>query len=475
MHEVFVDREQELGVLEDLWSKEEPGLVVVYGRRRIGKTALLKRFMEGKPSVYLLAEELSEAALARSFSLAVADTLGLDYFKLSPARRIADLLRGVAAALGDRRAVVIIDEFQYAARSGEGVLSSLQAVWDEVLSKSRILLVLCGSAVSFTAWSVLSEKAPLYGRASAVIKVDELSPLYIPAFARGWGAEDHVRLYAVFGGVPGYLARVDPETSLRENLISLVLRKGSPFYDEAKLILREEVRDVGRYYSILEAVSGGATRFSEIASRSGVPRESLTKYIYTLMDLGLIEKAAPVVGKGKPVYRVKDHLLRFWFKYVLRFKPALELGMHERVAGHVVRDMESSLVPEAWEEVVAHMLAYMVKSGMIGITPTRIGRWWHKGEEIDILMIDDTSGKTLAAEAKWSSLTTREALRIAYSLEAKVKHIPLKPEHITIAVAAKNISEPERLEEEGYLPITLDTYKRISGKLISQHSTHYSQ
>ncbi len=462
MHDVFVDREREFGILERVWDEGRAALVIVYGRRRIGKTALIKRFMEGKPSVYLLAEELSEAELARGFSFAVADALGLDYFRVSPARRISDLLRGVAAALRGRRAVVVIDEFQYAVRSGEGVLSSIQAAWDEVISDNGIVLILCGSVTSFVAWSALSEKAPLYGRVSAVIRVGELSPLHVPAFAPGWGAEDHVRLFAVFGGVPGYLVRVRPEDGVEGNIRDLVLRKGSPFYDEAKLVLREEVREVSRYYSILEAVAGGATRFGEISCKAGIPRESLTKYIHTLMDMGLLERVTPVVGKGKPIYRVKDHLLRFWFRYVLKFRPALELDMHDRVLKHVLNDMESSIVPAAWEEVAASILTEMIRRGEIDMVPTRIGKWWHKGEEIDILIIDDVGRKALAAEVKWRNMSTREALKTARNLEIKAGHAPLNVENLIIAVAAKSIQDPDRLREEGYVPITLETYRQVS-------------
>ncbi len=251
----------------------------------LGKTVLLKKFLESKRGVYLLAEEVEEKELMREFSEKIAEELGALALGVQPVNPWRKLLRILGYPSSRDKLVVVIDEFQYAARVVPGLLSLIQSLWDEGLSRTRIMLVLCGSIVSFVEDSVLSEKAPLYGRVAGTLRVEELSPLYVPAFAPSWSAEDHVRLYTVFGGVPGYLSSVDPSRDVWRNIKRLVLSKNSPYYDEAKRILREEVRDIARYYSILEAVAGGATRFSEILDKTGIPRESLYKYIQVLMEM----------------------------------------------------------------------------------------------------------------------------------------------------------------------------------------------
>jgi len=468
----FIDREFELKLLEESWRGEKASLIVVYGRRRIGKTALLKKFLEGKRGVYLLAEEVEERELMREFSERIAEALNMPVLRVQPIDSWRKLLRILANLALKERLVVVIDEFQYATRVRQGLLSLIQSMWDEVLSKTRIMLILCGSIVSFVEDKVLSEKAPLYGRVTRTLRVDELSPLYIPAFTPNWNVEDHVRLYAVFGGVPGYLASVDPSKDIWWNIKSLLLRKGSPYYDEAKRILREEVRDVARYYSILEAVANGATRFSEILDRTGIPRESLYKYLQVLMEMKILEKQTPVVGKAKPVYKIRDHLLQFWFHYNARYRTALELELEDKVLEYVRGSLDQSLTPLAWEEIVLHIVLYQARLGQLNITPTRVGKWWHKSLEVDIVVIDDLNRKMLVGEVKWARLTRRQAEKIVYELEMKLDKIPYKPREKIVLVAAKEVDDEKTLNNQGVYTITLKTYKHLSQNTIHKNSKH---
>ncbi len=464
--QLFVDRELELRLLEELWSKDSAAMVVVYGRRRIGKTLLLKKFLEGKRGVYLLAEEVEEKELMKEFSERIAESLDMPVLRLNPIDSWRKLLRLLSSISRDERTIVVIDEFQYAVRSIRGLLSTLQAVWDEELSKTKIMLILCGSIVSFIEDKVLSEKAPLYGRITSILRIDELSPLHIPAFTPQWSSEDHIRLYTVFGGIPGYLSSIDQDKTLWDNIRSLVLRKNAPYFDEAKKILREEVREVTRYYSILEAVANGATSFSEIINATGIPRESLYKYIQVLVEMNILEKQLPVLGKAKPVYRIRDKFLQFWFRYNARYRTALELELEDRVLNHIRRDLDKSLVPTVWEEVVRHIASYMARLGLIDITPTKIGKWWHRGEEVDVVIVDEITRKLVVGEAKWSKLSLSEARRIAYKLEELVDKIPFKPKEVIVLVAAKEIELRDKLEDEKILAITLDTYRTISSRIL---------
>ncbi len=474
MH-LFVNRELELRLLEELWRKNSAVMVIVYGRRRIGKTLLLKKFIEGKRGVYLLAEEVEERELMREFSERIAESLNIPVLKMNPIDSWRKLLRLLSSISRGERTIVVIDEFQYAARSIRGLLSTLQAIWDEELSKTKIMLVLCGSIVSFVEDKVLSEKAPLYGRVTSILRIEELSPLHIPAFAPQWSSEDHVRLYTVFGGVPGYLSSINREENLWNNIKSLVLRKNAPYFDEAKKILREEVREVSRYYSILEAVANGAISFSEIINATGIPRESLYKYIQVLVEMNVLEKQLPVLGKAKPVYRIRDKFLQFWFRYNARYRTALELELEDKVLQHVRIDLDKSLVPIVWEEIVRHMVSYMAKLNIIDITPTKIGKWWHKGEEVDILVVDEITRKLIVGEAKWSKLSLSEARRIAYKLEELVDKIPFKPKEVTILVAGREIELQDKLKDENILVITLNTYRELSTRILRESSPRKHQ
>ena len=466
---IFADRTKELELLENLWSSDRAVMLVVYGRRRIGKTLLLKKFLEGKRGVYLLAEEVEEKELMREFSERIAEALDLPILKITPIDTWRKLLKLIANYARKERLLVIIDEFQYAVRVNPALLSMIQALWDEELSKTKIMLVLCGSIVSFIEDKVLSEKAPLYGRITSNMRIEELSPLYIPAFTPNWDNVDHIRAYTVFGGIPGYLASIDPEKTLWDNIRDLVLRKNSPYFDEAKKLLREEVREVVRYYSILEAVASGATRFSEILNHTGIPRESLYKYIQILVEMNILEKQSPILGKAKPVYRIRDRFLQFWFRYNARYRTALELELEDKVLEHVRQDLDKTLTPSAWEEVTKHIVVELIRNNEIDITPTRIGKWWHRDKEVDLVVVDDINNKLLVGEAKWSKLSLSDARRIAYRLEEVIEEIPYKPKQTLILVSAPEIADHSKLVEEGIITITMDTYRRLSKNKLAIH------
>ncbi len=467
----IVDREGELKILEEAWNSSSASLIVVYGRRRIGKTFLLKHFLEDKKGVYLLAEELEEKELVRKFSIELAESFGIEYLRVNPASSWRSFLKILSetAGKGDR-ILVVLDEFQYATRSSPGLLSTIQYFWDEELSRKNIVLVLCSSIASFIEGEVLSGKAPLYGRAKNIIRLEELSPLYIPFFAPNWNSIDHVRLYSVFGGVPGYLASIDPAKSIWDNIRRLVLEKNSPYYDEPRILLKEEVRDVVRYYSILEAVAGGATRFAEIANHTGIPRESLYKYLRILIEMGLLSKETPVIGKGKPYYKIKDMFTRFWFTYNARYRSALELELVDRVLDYVKKTLDETLVPWAWEKIVEHIIAYMARRRILDLTPTRMGKWWYKNSEIDLVAIDDLGKKLLVGEVKWRNLSLKEALRIASRLEERADKIPYEPRETIILIAAKRIEEREVLVNHGVKTITLEDYYSLTKKIVGEEN-----
>lgn len=451
-----MDRRRELGWLEEKWESGRAELLLVYGRRRIGKTRLLGEWSRGKDVFYFVADEAQPGVLLERLSLELADYTGDELLRERPFTGWRQVFLYIAEAASRNRLGFVMDEFQYAVYSSPELPSVIQALWDTRLRATRAFIVLMGSIVSF-AEGILSQKSPLYGRLTGVLRLREMGPLETRCFVPNWAPEDALGLYGVFGGVPGYLVEVDPSLGLWENVERLVLSPNARFIDEAKLLLKEELREVSRYYSILEAIAGGATGYGEIASKSGVPAESLSKYLRVLEEMGLVERQVPVLGRARARYRVADRFLEFWFRYVPRHRSAIELGLGERVVRAVRRDFEQKVLPRIWEEAVGQAIGVMASKGLLPLTPSRMGPWWHRGEEIDIVAVDETGEKPriLVVEAKWAKLGARDVRRILDRLRAKAAKLPVERAEYYYMVAAREAEgRPELLSNEHLLTLS---------------------
>lgn len=441
---IFIDRDEELAWLDKLWNSGKAELIIIYGRRRIGKTALVVEWMRRrKPrAIYFVAEEESEKSMLERLSRVMAEGLGDELLAERPFTTWRQVLTYLAREAERDRLGLIIDEFQYAVSATPGLPSTIQAIWDHRLSKTRAFLLLMGSAVSFTE-GLMGGRRPLYGRATGVREIRPLSPEYVACFVPGWAPEDVVRLYGVFGAVPGYLASVDPRKGLWENVADLVLSPGARFLDEARHLLREELREVSRYFSVLEAIARGETTLGRIANRSGIPPNSLPKYIGVLTSMGVISKERPLMGAGRYRYVIADPFLRFWFRYVPSLRTGIETGAVEDVVEFVRKDFETSLAPMAWEEFLARTVHKVLSRRGVRYVPLRVGRWWHKGEEIDIVA-EDTHGDVLVAEAKWSALGCSDVRREFSRLKAKASRAPFsdRVRYYVLGVASAHCPEP---------------------------------
>ncbi|MEM4688807.1 MAG: ATP-binding protein, partial [Thermofilaceae archaeon] len=284
---IFVDRESELGVLEQAYSSGRSELVVIYGRRRIGKTFLLSLFLKRKGGVYLCVNHEERDLALRDLAEQLSEQAVLPYPpKLESFRDLYEVLASLNVRL------IVIDEFQRLLKAGG--LTELQHAWDARLSRSNVLLVLSGSAVGVAERVATSPSSPIFGRATRVVKLGELSYSAVRAFLPSYSEEDRVRSYAVFGGVPGYLSRLSPNRTLLENVEELVLKPGAPLREEPLILLKLELRNPSRYAEILRAVAEGATQFGEIADRAGLKVVELPKYLRVLEeDLNLIERRYP--------------------------------------------------------------------------------------------------------------------------------------------------------------------------------------
>ncbi|MBN1223770.1 MAG: ATP-binding protein [Candidatus Aminicenantes bacterium] len=398
----FIDRERELGALEKFWKGKEAQLIVIYGKRRIGKTELIKQFIKGKPHVYYLAQRINERENLRLLGEAVGDYYKDDILKSAGFREWRWFFEYAQKHIR-KRTIIVFDEFPYLADANKGISSIFQAGWDEHLKNIPVFLILCGSSIGMMENEVLSQKAPLFGRRTGQIFLQPFSFADACKFYPGLSFERCLELFSVAGGNPSYLKRFDPKISLDRNIHENILRPETFLYDEVEFILREELREPRNYFAILKAVALGKHKFGEIVNETGLAKSNLHKYLFILEDLRLIQKEIPVTEKNplksrKGIYKLQDQFIRFWFRYVLPNKRNIEEGTSDYVLKKIKDDFYT-VVADNFETVCRDIIdGHKDKLFLF----EKIGRWWHKNEEIDLIAVNDEEKKILFGEAKWS-------------------------------------------------------------------------
>ena len=436
----FVDREAGLQALEREYAREGSSFVVVYGRRRVGKTELISRFIRNRRSLYYLATEEPELQNLESFQSVAADFLQSDLLHAARISRWEDVFREIARACGpaDERAVIVIDEFQYLGRANPAYPSIFQHIWDTMLKDANVMLVLCGSLISLMRDQVLSEESPLYGRRTAQIRMGQIPFSRYREFLLGRSTRELVERYAVTGGVPKYIELFEDEKDVYSAISANVLDRSGFLYDEPNFLLQREVPDVGTYFALIRAIAGGAHRPSEISRSFGIKQTSLNKYLKTLIDLDVLERQVPVT-EGNPdkskksLYRINDNFLQFWFRFVLPNLSYLETGrtavVEKRIRGHFI----DGHVAYVYVDVCCERLWDLADSGELGFVPERVGRWWSGSDEIDVVGLSASEGRAVWGECKfWKDPVGVNVLR---ALEEKAARVPWERDRRTDAFA----------------------------------------
>lgn len=424
----FFGRTGELETLQDAYESPTAEMAIIYGRRRIGKTALIRKFCEGKSVFFYTARAWKDDFQLEEFSQVVGA------FNRNPQQRFLDwpaALRALTVQPCDTRRVVVIDEFQYIAKERPSILSELQVLWDEELSRKNLFLILCGSAVSFIAKEVLGEKNPLYGRARTIMKVRPLPFATAAQFVPDCTADDVFRAYAVLGGIPYFWQGMNPRRSLTENLATIILREGGFLNDEAQSVLRQEFRDPATYNAILQAIAFGATTRTEIVQKSLADSRNLSKYLTALENMGLIERecsvfsdAGDLTDASKGLYRIPDHYLKFWFRFLAKHHEPVMTQAEAVSEWHTsVEPFFSEFASEAFEEVCRQYLVRLQHAGQLPFRPTELGRWLDKNAEIDIVAADHERRHCLVGECKYRN--EKVGLKVFRSLQAKCARLPV--------------------------------------------------
>jgi AAA+ ATPase superfamily predicted ATPase len=395
----FIGRERELAVLSELADGGDPELFVLYGRRRVGKTELLQRFCEGRKAVYFLAAQVREKDNLRAFRDALREALDDPLLADLELPDWSTALGYAAERAAGERLVIVLDEFPYLCEANKGVPSLLQQFWDQKGKRSTLMLVLCGSQVSFMEREVLAERSPLFGRRTGQRRLEPLTPGESIRFFDGWSMRDRLRAYGVLGGMPAYLRRFDPKRSLRKNLMREVLRPEGYLFDEVSFLLRGELTNPATYNSILAAVARGARRVGDIALAVGVDSTTANKYLHVLRELQLVEREIPVTDPDplrsrRGTYRIADRFLAFHFRHVQPNLSLIEAGRGERVLEEAVIPDLPHLESEALAEFVLDHLRREAGS-LIGEEIVEVGR--HAGRAIRAVGRTAGSGAVAAA------------------------------------------------------------------------------
>lgn len=455
MIQVFVNRKQELDFLNRKYAENSPQMIVLYGKRRIGKTELIKKFMEDKDGVYILCTNDSTGENIRELKEKFAHLTGKNYFKDLDSSSFYELFAYLSEEMGKRKAVIAIDEFPYLIELNRGIVSVFQKICDELLVNNNIFLIICGSSMGMMETEILDYKSPLYGRRTGEWKVSPMPFNHVKYFFSGHDKADIFRFWAICGGVPFYLRKMDESLSVEENIREKILKKGEVLYNEPMVLMREEFREPRVYTLILKYLSLGYNRQGEISSVTGIDRGNLSKYLSVLENLHFIEHILPLGRRKGGIYEINDQLFRFWFRFVYPNISDLEIGLTDEVYSRI-SDGINTFYGKQFERLVIGQM----KTGRIPLpfTFTDVRPWWHKEKEIDAVAVNHETGKILFSECKWKTLVGRDVRRIVDALEKKSESVQWNNDSREeyFAVFAKKIEGKEELREKGYFAFDLD-------------------
>ena len=404
----FIGREQELNDLNREY-RRDGGFVVIYGRRRVGKTTLIKEFIKNKTAFYFLATKEVESQSMKRFAGVIARTTKNAMLQKVVFSDWLDLFQTIADYKPGEKKVVVIDEFPYLVKINPAFPSVVQNAWDEILKDQNVMLILCGSLISMMKKHALSYESPLYGRRTAQIRLAPLS--FTTAMEhQKLSFTDTVEQYAVTGGVPKYMEFFSGDESLYDQIEGTVLSKNGFLYEEPNFLLMDEVQVPTNYFSIIKAIADGKHKLGAIAGALGLETSALTPYLKTLDELGFVEKRVPVTEKNveksrKGLYFISDNFLRFWFRYVYPYKGELELDNTQIVLEELNKDFIEQFVAFSYEDVCKNIFVNLCASGAIDFTPSKIGAYWlndlNGNTEIDVMAVDATHKILFAGECKY--------------------------------------------------------------------------
>lgn len=458
----MLGRKKEMEQLENLYQSSQFELLIMYGRRRIGKTTILQEFSSRHRTVFFPAQEKNDALNLQDFSRLVQEYFDKQFIAaFSDWEKVFDY---VGRKTDGDRTVLIIDEFPFLAAANPSIKSILQHKIDHEWKEKNIFLILCGSSVSFMVNEVMGYKSPLYGRMTASMEVREFDYLESADFFPEYNNLDKILAYGILGGVPRYLNAFRPDMGIRENIVKKILTTGAFLNDEPQTLLRMEVREPGIYNSIMEAVSNGANRVVDISNRIHEEKSKCSKYLLTLQSMRLVEKHAPCGedenGK-KGIYEITDNFYRFWYRYVFSNQSYYTMLGTEAAGDEIMENLNDYMGP-VFEDICRQYMMRLGRERKLPFVPYKIGKWWGNNpairaqDDVDILALDRRKEKAVFCECKFRN--RKMPMEEYEDLITATKAFPDITEKHLMFISKSGYTEPvkTRADKEGVVLLTLE-------------------
>lgn len=408
---MFIGREAELAVLESLYNSNCFEFLVMYGRRRVGKTEVLKQFAAKHKCLLFSALEQSNFSNLENFSHSVGEYFDENFLPVFQNWQSAfDYLDAkIEKHSASAKTVVIIDEFPYIAKAFPAIKSILQHIIDHKWKDKNILLVLCGSSVSFMLNEVMGQSSPLYGRKTSQLEIKPFDYLTSALFVPKYSNLDKVITYGILGGIPKYLETFSDKLSIWENVEKVIASASGSLHEEPGFLLRMEFREPTLYNTILDAIATGASKMNEIATKIQEESSKSNKYLTELQTIKLVEKIVPCGEKDnskKTIYILRDNFFKFWYRYMFRNKNRFNLMKEREIAEFIMQDI-NNFMGRQFEIICTEYLIRLAKTKKLPFIPAAIGKWWgnnpsaRREADIDILVLSDDENSAIICECKF--------------------------------------------------------------------------
>ncbi len=428
---MFIGRENELATLNRLYGSDKFEFAVIYGRRRVGKTALIGEFTKDKDAIFFTGVETNAKQNLDNFSRCIMEFhTGMTTDATFPTFQAA--LEYVFALARERRIVLVIDEYPYVARASKSLASTLQLLIDKNKDTSKLFLILCGSSMSYMEDHVLAYKAPLYGRRTAQLQIKPFDFWEACCYFKNFSNADKALAYGIVGGTPQYLMQLDDNLSIEENIKNTHLNPASFIFEEPNNLLKQEVREPAIYNAVITAIATGASKMNEISNKIDEDTSVCATYIKNLITLGIVKKESPYGEKTtrKTIYSIEDNMFRFWYRFVPENTSIISRGAADLAYKRIAPEL-STYMGSVFEEICRQYLWKLLLSGKCAVNFSDIGRWWGANpktktqEEIDIMGADKNSA--LFAECKWTN--ERVDLGVLETLVERSELFPYKKKY----------------------------------------------
>lgn len=422
----FVDREKEMEFLNEEYERDNSSLVILYGRRRVGKTALASAFMKNKNALYFLVTEESEMQNRNAFKDAVADFCNNELLKSAKIENWEILFKTLCEKSKKEKLLLVIDEFQYLGKSSPAFPSIFQKIWDTILKNQNIMVILCGSLISMMESQTLNYTSPLYGRRTGQIKLKQIPFSYYNQFFPDKSRKELIEYYSVTGGVPKYIELFYDSEGIYSAIDKNILSKSSFLYDEPNFLLQREVTEVGSYFSVIKAIAAGNQKLSKIAGSLELKQTGLTKYLKTLIDLDILEREVPITEENpekskRGLYKIKDNFILFWFKFIYPNLSFIESGYSGLAMKKIKSNLIDGHISYVYEDICIEEMWKLNAENKWNFIFDKVGRWWNNNTEIDIVAFDSTGKDIIFGECKyWEG---KVGINVLTSLEEKAKSL----------------------------------------------------